>query len=398
MKNFILTAIIALVAISTGLYAQEKDTAQVEPRIKLELVWEKAIPEGIANAVFNKSRAGVLYPSIIVTGENNRSCQSVYFFSKTGEPKQMRKINRLMEIGQALISENGVYVGILEPRKFDAEGDPIGKLTIIDTTGAKVLEQPVWGWLTKISPLGNGAVIEKLMKEEVILKDSSFIVKLDGVYTLQNSKLTHVRKIGNRFNLYPWKPGEIDSRCFLVYDLKTKRSVPFFLSDNLKFLALILPDTIIIHDIVNSTQQLLTGNTISSAVFSCNANFLAGLESTMGKKVLHQSLLLIDISKKSLLWKRDLSVSKNILNVDNRLTHVDVSKAAERIIVAERKNNVYILDVNGNILNKLNFSNNSPIIKVAVSSDGDFLSVVNSGVKRSNESGYVRVYRLKDSR
>lgn len=44
MRKFILTTIIAFVAIS-GLYGQEKDTAQVEPKIRLELIYKKELGE-----------------------------------------------------------------------------------------------------------------------------------------------------------------------------------------------------------------------------------------------------------------------------------------------------------------------------------------------------------------
>jgi len=52
MRRFSLLVIIVLMAISLGLYAQEKDTAQVKPDVKLELVWEKEIPEGTSDIVF----------------------------------------------------------------------------------------------------------------------------------------------------------------------------------------------------------------------------------------------------------------------------------------------------------------------------------------------------------
>jgi hypothetical protein len=39
-------------ALNIGLYAQGKDTAHQEPKVKLELVWEKEIPEGTSDIVF----------------------------------------------------------------------------------------------------------------------------------------------------------------------------------------------------------------------------------------------------------------------------------------------------------------------------------------------------------
>jgi hypothetical protein len=50
MKKLFLSSIIAFLAISLGLYAQ--DTAQAEPKVRLEKVWEKEIPEGVKDFVF----------------------------------------------------------------------------------------------------------------------------------------------------------------------------------------------------------------------------------------------------------------------------------------------------------------------------------------------------------
>jgi len=49
MKRLFLSAIIAFLAINLGLYAQEKDTVQVEPEVKLELVWEKEFESPVSD-------------------------------------------------------------------------------------------------------------------------------------------------------------------------------------------------------------------------------------------------------------------------------------------------------------------------------------------------------------
>ncbi|MEO0189459.1 MAG: hypothetical protein ABIL70_07745 [candidate division WOR-3 bacterium] len=48
MRKFILTTVIALFVVSVWLYAQEKDTAQGEPKVKLELVYKKELGELMA--------------------------------------------------------------------------------------------------------------------------------------------------------------------------------------------------------------------------------------------------------------------------------------------------------------------------------------------------------------
>jgi len=50
-KLFLLTTIIALMAMSLGLYAQ--DTAQVEPKVDLKVVYEKTFDEPIVDAIFD---------------------------------------------------------------------------------------------------------------------------------------------------------------------------------------------------------------------------------------------------------------------------------------------------------------------------------------------------------
>jgi WD40 repeat protein len=52
MRRLFLSITIALMALNIGLYAQGKDTAHQEPKVKLELVWEKEIPEGVKDFVF----------------------------------------------------------------------------------------------------------------------------------------------------------------------------------------------------------------------------------------------------------------------------------------------------------------------------------------------------------
>ncbi|MEO0095688.1 MAG: WD40 repeat domain-containing protein [candidate division WOR-3 bacterium] len=48
MRKFILTTVIALFVVSVWLYAQEKDTAQGEPKVKLEIIYKKELGELMA--------------------------------------------------------------------------------------------------------------------------------------------------------------------------------------------------------------------------------------------------------------------------------------------------------------------------------------------------------------
>ena len=66
MKRILLVSIIVLLAI--GPYAQEKDTVQVEPQIKLELVWEKEFESPISDFTLNIAKDDKSYPNVVVLG------------------------------------------------------------------------------------------------------------------------------------------------------------------------------------------------------------------------------------------------------------------------------------------------------------------------------------------
>lgn len=53
MKKLFLSVIIALIAISIGLYAQEKEAAQGEPKVDLQVVYEKTFDEPIVDVIFD---------------------------------------------------------------------------------------------------------------------------------------------------------------------------------------------------------------------------------------------------------------------------------------------------------------------------------------------------------
>ncbi|HEC78923.1 MAG TPA: hypothetical protein ENI34_07255, partial [candidate division WOR-3 bacterium] len=69
MKNVLISTIIALTAISSGLYAQEQGTVQGEIEINLELVWEKKFEEGIVDVALYEEN---LMPKVIITGNDPR--------------------------------------------------------------------------------------------------------------------------------------------------------------------------------------------------------------------------------------------------------------------------------------------------------------------------------------
>ena len=60
MRRFSLLAIvIALMAMNSGLYAQEKDTAQTESKVELKVVYEKTFDEPIVNVIFDTATVNI---------------------------------------------------------------------------------------------------------------------------------------------------------------------------------------------------------------------------------------------------------------------------------------------------------------------------------------------------
>ncbi len=172
MRRFcLLTIVIAFVA-SLGLYAQEKDTFQTEPKVKLELVWEKEFSEGIVDVALYEDN---LMPRVVITGTDPRwGCKAVYFFDRKGNVLYSRRLKGVVfdksrkiidhwaegGVAGAVISKNGRYVGILEPKKFtEKEAEPIGNVEIIDSAGRTVNRLPCDSWYYWVSPYGDEVIV-----------------------------------------------------------------------------------------------------------------------------------------------------------------------------------------------------------------------------------------------
>lgn len=65
MKKLFLTAIITLMSISLGLYAQEKQTAQTEPKVKL--LWEKEFEDTVRDFSIGELSNGETYVKVLIT-------------------------------------------------------------------------------------------------------------------------------------------------------------------------------------------------------------------------------------------------------------------------------------------------------------------------------------------
>ena len=197
MKKLFISAIIALMAINLGLYAQGKDTTQA--KIKLELVWEKEFPEpvpgkvygGIADVAFDKNRGGLFCPTVVVTG-NSENAREIIYFDSTGKEIKTRK---LKEWTQVRISSNGKYMAIMHPDKYDKEFY-YGPVDIETISGKKVKRlggvYGTWWWL---SPKGNEIIMKEIWTDDDIYyfrgtpgKVKANLTKKEGDFTIFDGK------------------------------------------------------------------------------------------------------------------------------------------------------------------------------------------------------------------
>ena len=112
MRRFsLLATIIALMAMNSGLYAQEKDTVQTEPQVKLELVWEKEFSERITNYFVDVDDRGIAL--LINISFSNDSAVTVRFANRTGELKKLVGLKPTCG-GGVLQSRAGAYYGTYE--------------------------------------------------------------------------------------------------------------------------------------------------------------------------------------------------------------------------------------------------------------------------------------------
>ncbi|TET46758.1 hypothetical protein E3J62_03220, partial [candidate division TA06 bacterium] len=155
------TRMAGLLIIATGLALlglAEVRAAQGEKNQKstVELVWDKEFPEGITDVAFDKEREGLFCPSVIVTG-NCENAKAILYLDSSGK---VIKETKLKEWTQVRISQNGQYIGIMHPEKYDGEFY-YGTVDIIDRAGKLVKKvDEVYGTSWWVSPGGN-EIIEK---------------------------------------------------------------------------------------------------------------------------------------------------------------------------------------------------------------------------------------------
>ena len=164
--------IITLVVVASGLYAGEGDTSQREPGIKLELIWEAEIPEGVQKVVFLDEKGynvfsvqcedpeGALRDKrvLMVEGGRLRYC----------EGEGMRLVREVeLRGGHIAISKNGRNIVTIEGLERDTmkEGGYIDKPAVLrlyrwDGEELGEVEISPGGWeYIDLYPLGNDRTV-----------------------------------------------------------------------------------------------------------------------------------------------------------------------------------------------------------------------------------------------
>ena len=166
----LLAIVIALTAMNSGLYGQEKDTAQLDSQIELELVWEKEFESPVLNFSLTEMN-GIPTLEVVITTDK------VQFF--TG--KNVKEIQtKSYEINwlegwrfRLLCSKNGDYIGIRKDHYGDygriKEGS---EFQVYDKIGNLLTTRKVTNNYQPFALMNNGAFLVT-----GVLEDASIVLE-----------------------------------------------------------------------------------------------------------------------------------------------------------------------------------------------------------------------------
>ncbi|MEO0227924.1 MAG: hypothetical protein ABIL70_07760 [candidate division WOR-3 bacterium] len=130
MRRFILTTVIALFVVSVWLYAQEKDTAQGEPKVKLELIEEKDVDLDVQMEI------ALMQGKSFVIGDK----KTVIFFSKNKHIfQEIQMPDHAYPWCDVYSSSNGKFIGI-RYLPYGEFGDNADRFIFFDSLGIKIWE------------------------------------------------------------------------------------------------------------------------------------------------------------------------------------------------------------------------------------------------------------------
>ncbi len=165
-------AIIVLIVMASGLYAQERDTSQAKPEIKLELIWEGKIPEGVKDVIFLDEKG---YNVFSVQCENpEKALKEKRILMVVGnklryyEGEEMKLVREVeLRGGHITISKNGRNIVAIEGLERDTMGkggymDKPAVLRLYRWNGEELGEVEISpeGWeYIDLYPLGNDQTV-----------------------------------------------------------------------------------------------------------------------------------------------------------------------------------------------------------------------------------------------
>jgi len=385
-RKLFLTTIIALMAtVPIGLYAQEK--VQEEPQIKLELVWEKEFPEGMVDVALYES---TLIPKVVVTGNDSRwGCKEVYFFDKDGTVLYSQKLMGVVfdKYGQiinpwsyggaasAIISKNGRYAGIFEPKKFtEKEGNPIGNVEIIDSTGTILNHFPLDSWYYWVSPHGN----------EIVSAYPIMDIPIFSIWNKQGRKTVNLSKtsdpaysLGNSLKVIGWRGSKDVDNLVAVYDSTLKSHYKSFAIPTTSYgythsnyFLLILP---------KANKFALSTRSEFIKLYNENGKLVESVEYPVGGRAIFSSpnnrYLLIRLKRTSILY--DIESGKEIVRTNISPSYAVATNNGEFFLLKE--DSLYFINQKGMISSKfkiLQKKKDDETILVKTNPAGDRLCIV----------------------
>lgn len=209
MRRVLISTIIALMAINLGLYAQEEEAAQIEPKVDLQVVYEKTFDDPIVDVIFDeaevtlaeatkmgwreeafsledktKDKAKIFYPKVVITSrkegidypgepEGEMRAKEIKFYDEN------EQLTKTVSAGHRLLrSENGRYLVVanLFGDGYDKEGNYIyypGGGVIYNWNGDQIGKIPsgrVWQVSDNGHVLGEWVVYDSLGRKTGHLK------------------------------------------------------------------------------------------------------------------------------------------------------------------------------------------------------------------------------------
>ena len=167
MRRILLVSFIALMAMNSGLYAQEKDTAQTESKVKLNVVYEKTFDEPIVDVIFDTATVNIEeakkmgWKEEAFTAEDKNRAKTLVSYPRVVLTSQGRELSWLSDARR-----NSYYAK--ELKFYDKNGRVMNKLILKGFGEEKVYLSPNHRYIlvsrrpTEWNPTYHGGVLYDL--------------------------------------------------------------------------------------------------------------------------------------------------------------------------------------------------------------------------------------------